>query len=647
MADKALLAGINDYAKISDLRGCLNDLQTMKGLLVNSFGFDEDNIRTLTDKEVLYDRIVDEFAWLYEDAEEGDRLVFHFSGHGSYIDSVDDDEAVDELLCLYNMDWDDPDSYLLDDDLGNLLSDLPDGVKMTVIVDACHAESTTKAISPTGRSIKNVTSKSRLLIIDDSKNTISKSLPKDFDEKLQKGGQIISERVAKQAPYARFVQPPASIRNKLGKAQRKSLGRNIDDLNHQLLAGAMDTQTAADAYIDGKYQGAFTYYLCDTSNSLGVDAAVNNIMDTVRSRLSQAGYSQIPQMEGLRQQERLFGGPATVQSSNDFEQYETFESEPFANSSFKSGGLTPLDAFSRLVDVHEKFLDLSQQLLSAGSSQTGKLFESVESRSSATEQIVYVHGISQHRPGYSDSWFAAMQPHLSRNIPKSEVIWSDLVNPRSLQSKAESSEMARLAEEIKKEIEARQRQDAESSGQRSVAPKGLFDSGFKMDDFLRYMMVRETREQILDRFFQVVIPLLEQGKKIHIVAHSWGTAVSYEGMRRLDARNFTGRVENLFTVGAALSISPVQWNLFDRLTDGRKPNHVKHIYNVHSGGDPVGGRIENKFTIDKDFPKVAPTGCTTYPFTQIAINPVCAHSSYFNRDNMATNRDIFARIING
>lgn len=647
MADKALLAGINDYATISDLRGCLNDLQNMKELLVDSFGFEEQNIKTLEDNEVLYDRIVDEFAWLYEDAEEGDRLVFHFSGHGSYINSVDDDEAIDELLCLYNMDWNDPDSYLLDDDLGSLLSELPDGVKMTVIIDACHSGTGTKAISPAGRSIKNVTSKSRLLIVDDSRQVMSRSLPSDFDEKLQKGGQIMPKSAAEQAPFARFAPPPAAVRNKYEAARRQSLGRNIDDLNHQLLAGAKDTQTAADAYIDGKYQGAFTYYLCDTSDALGVGVAVKTLMDDVRSNLSQAGYSQVPQLEGLRQEEKLFGGSATVQSIPAEQQDTCFAPEPMVSSGFKSSGLTPLDAFSRLVDVHEKFLDLSQQLLSAGRSEAGSFFESAGSRSSATEQIVYVHGISQHRPGYSDSWFGAMKPHLSRDIPKSEVIWSDLVNPRSLQSKSASEEMARLASQIKQEIETRQRQDAESTGQRSVDPRGLFDSGFKIDDFLRYMLIPETREQILKRFFDVVVPLLQQGKKIHIVAHSWGSVVAYEGMRRLDGHNLTGHVENLFTVGAALSIGPVQSNLFDRLTDGRKPQHVRHIYNVHSGGDPVGGRIEDAFTIDKDFPKVAPTGCTTYPFTQIAISPSCAHSSYFNRDNMKTNRDIFARLING
>ena len=45
----------------------------------------------------------------------------------------------------------------------------------------------------------------------------------------------------------------------------------------------------------------------------------------------------------------------------------------------------------------------------------------------------------------------------------------------------------------------------------------------------------------------------------------------YEGMRRLDKTNLPGVVENLFTVGSALSIGPVQSNLFGRVDDGRRP----------------------------------------------------------------------------
>ena len=124
MADKALLVGINKYKSIGALNGCLNDVENLQNLLINDFGFDEANIEKLVEEKAVYTNIQDGLMRLIKQAEEGDRLVFHFSGHGSFIDSENDDEAVDELLCLYDMDWDSPDSYLVDDDLGALLEDV-------------------------------------------------------------------------------------------------------------------------------------------------------------------------------------------------------------------------------------------------------------------------------------------------------------------------------------------------------------------------------------------------------------------------------------------------------------------------------------------------------------------------------------------
>jgi len=45
--------------------------------------------------------------------------------------------------------------------------------------------------------------------------------------------------------------------------------------------------------------------------------------------------------------------------------------------------------------------------------------------------IVYVHGISRHHPGYSDTWHASLEHHLSQQAEKHEVLWSDIVNALS------------------------------------------------------------------------------------------------------------------------------------------------------------------------------------------------------------------------
>jgi pimeloyl-ACP methyl ester carboxylesterase len=171
--------------------------------------------------------------------------------------------------------------------------------------------------------------------------------------------------------------------------------------------------------------------------------------------------------------------------------------------------------------------------------------------------------------------------------------------------------------------------------------------GLAIDDFVRYMVQEQTREAILKEFIDVVRPLLEAGRTLHIVAHSWGSVVAYEGLRRLDDIQGGGIVDTLFTVGAAISMAPVQANLFDRTQDGRLPDRVSRIINLDARGDIVGGRVADQFEGARDFVRLSPTGCRTIPFTGTTLNFACAHSSYFEPANKAVNRDLFARFING
>ena len=160
------------------------------------------------------------------------------------------------------------------------------------------------------------------------------------------------------------------------------------------------------------------------------------------------------------------------------------------------------------------------------------------------------------------------------------------------------------------------------------------------------MLDASVRSQILQRFDSTVRPLLDNGVTIHIISHSWGTVVAYEGLRNIDSVSLSGRVANLFVVGSALSIGAVQSNLFGRVPDGRRPSHVDRLINLDAGGDPVGGTIADHFEVAAEHLGLEPTGCTTFPFTNIAISASCAHSSYFRDRNDPVNRDLFASKIN-
>jgi hypothetical protein len=150
----------------------------------------------------------------------------------------------------------------------------------------------------------------------------------------------------------------------------------------------------------------------------------------------------------------------------------------------------------------------------------------------------------------------------------------------------------------------------------------------------------EEREEILGIFDDVVRPLLNNGTTIHLISHSWGTVVAWEGLRRLDSASLSGRVANLFVVGSALSIAPVKLNLRNRIGNLNRPRHVNRFYNLDAQGDVVGGPLDRQFGVDREFLELATLGC-------FFLDVGCAHGSYFQAKNLKVNRDIFAKLING
>jgi metacaspase-1 len=81
----ALLVGINQYAS-EPLRGCVNDMELQRHLLIHRFGFNPNDIHTLTDEQATRQGILEAFEeHLIKQAKPGDVVVYHYSGHGSRI----------------------------------------------------------------------------------------------------------------------------------------------------------------------------------------------------------------------------------------------------------------------------------------------------------------------------------------------------------------------------------------------------------------------------------------------------------------------------------------------------------------------------------------------------------------------------------
>ena len=267
MISKAVLVGVNKYAIAgADLQGCVNDVTNVRDILLTYFKFDVENIRVLADDRATKEAILDRLKWLVRDTSIGDRLLFHFSGHGSQIRDRDGDELkdhLDEILCPYDMNWDG--TYILDDELDNIFSRLPEGVHLEVILDSCHSGTGTRQIMP-------------------------------------------SSEIFTPIAVARYLKPPIDIlcREEDSLPIREIMTPSSNPgIYHTLFAGCKSNQTSADTYINRSYNGAFTYYFCKhLRESQGLLTRID-LLKRVRFSLRHDGYSQIPQLECRKEKMKL------------------------------------------------------------------------------------------------------------------------------------------------------------------------------------------------------------------------------------------------------------------------------------------------------------------------------------------------------
>lgn len=265
MVRKALLVGINDYKEANDLGGCVNDVLDMHFSLRSLFNFQASEIRVLTDTRATKENIIYRLKWLVKGAKSGDFLVFHFSGHGSRMRDRDGDELVDhldELICPYDMNWNKK-TYILDDELNNIFKNVPEDALLEVFIDSCHS------------------------------GTVLKEM----------GLEPPPELNAEHPTLDRYLPPPADLflRFRGEEDDLKARGfmqgfKKRGAKHHILWAACMAKQTAADAYINGRYHGAFTYYL-NVHLRRNPWISRKQLLRKVRASMEHNGFSQIPQLE--------------------------------------------------------------------------------------------------------------------------------------------------------------------------------------------------------------------------------------------------------------------------------------------------------------------------------------------------------------
>jgi len=87
------------------------------------------------------------------------------------------------------------------------------------------------------------------------------------------------------------------------RAPSKARGRRdiVDtDIPEVLITGCRDTQTSADAYIGGSYNGALTYSLVQTIKEGKGRLTYRQLHEGAMKRLRRGRFDQVPQLESRR-----------------------------------------------------------------------------------------------------------------------------------------------------------------------------------------------------------------------------------------------------------------------------------------------------------------------------------------------------------
>lgn len=267
MSKLALCIGINDYPGTDmDLHGCVNDALDWaaelgrRGYAVTSL------VNAQATKAAMHAAMADVIGR----AVAGDIVAITFSGHGTYVFNTDPAEAepdgYDEALCPFDVAT--GDGPLTDDEIHALLAQRAPGVRLLLIADSCHSGTVSRAALPPAAAPRK-----RFL------------------------------------PMAHWLKPAQRVRAAALQAalgDRHSAGSVLapppDDgtaLDDVLLAGCQEgpDNFSYDATLDGRPNGAFTYYALKAMRDLPAGASYRDWLRAITPEyLPATAFPQTPQI---------------------------------------------------------------------------------------------------------------------------------------------------------------------------------------------------------------------------------------------------------------------------------------------------------------------------------------------------------------
>ncbi|HFB64126.1 MAG TPA: caspase family protein [Aeromonadales bacterium] len=153
-ADKALIIGVDAYENgLIPLMGVTKDIKMMQQV-AQIMGFESSQTTLLTNQDATLSGVRQAMAQLVDSTGANDRVLIYFSGHGSQILDLnqDEDDGADEVLLLSNSQVNRQGSentltnVLVDDEFQQMLTAFASR-QVIAIIDTCHSGTIHKALT--------------------------------------------------------------------------------------------------------------------------------------------------------------------------------------------------------------------------------------------------------------------------------------------------------------------------------------------------------------------------------------------------------------------------------------------------------------------------------------------------------------------
>ena len=289
----ALLVGINKYPipSYADLNGCTYDVELQKALLVNRFGFNPNDVLTLTNdttQKPTRQNILTAFEeHLIKQAQPDDVVVFHFSGHGDRVTDPNPIRAANGATIDLNTSFVTYDPLDSSGIMGRSLFLLLSALKtdnVTTVLDSCYSGGGTRG----NIRIRSV-QETRAGWGDFDPKPIAAEL--EFQDKWMRKLNLTSDRLA--------------------QLRSQGVAKGI------VIAAAQAQQKAIDYSFDDFHAGLFTYLLTQSlwhqteNKTIETDRAIANLIPSINAITSdQVPFADFQKSGDLQKQPIYFLPPA-------------------------------------------------------------------------------------------------------------------------------------------------------------------------------------------------------------------------------------------------------------------------------------------------------------------------------------------------